>query len=427
MKRIVSILLIIALLGSIPLSARGDTTTFAGVVQGIDGEAITVEDTWGAVWTFFFNEYAPRSELPEDIEIGSSVIVEYAGEMNEYGQLLDQPFVIYAAPQTITFEGVVRGIDGEAIAVEDAWGVVWTFFFNEYAPRSELPEDIEIGSSVTVKYAGEMNEYGQLLDQPFVIRAEEPAEPFTPILILRATDMFSVMVPAGWEIQTMGQYSAIGIRMFDPEAPEYEIFYYSMLYPFNKSQAAKDWLAENANENNPYGWYASAPVIRPGYGEDLFTEWNRFADAGTMPGFTFPELNDVTVLDVLPYDTYLSGMTLKSALVHAEFWSASGTACAGNFGVTLVSGGSYDLDGVDMMPLTAVCVSGIVAPKGMFPEAEPVLARVLCSLGFSEKYVSEANIYANAEGEVPMATTSEHRQTCTNQNAAWAMRDMSAQ
>ncbi len=171
MKRILSIFVMVVLLGSVSISAHGEATVHTGIVQGIDGEAIVVEDASGIVWTFFFGDLAPRSALPGDIEIGSNVAAIYTGEMNEYDQLLDQPFVIFSTEHMTTFVGVVRGIDGEAITVEDASGIVWTFFFNDFTPRSELPEEIEIGSNATVIYTGEMNEYNQLLDRPFVIRA----------------------------------------------------------------------------------------------------------------------------------------------------------------------------------------------------------------------------------------------------------------
>jgi hypothetical protein len=57
-----------------------------GTLAGYDGEAFTVQDADGAVYTFFFDETFPRSAFDPSLDYGSSVLVLYDGEFDEYGQ-----------------------------------------------------------------------------------------------------------------------------------------------------------------------------------------------------------------------------------------------------------------------------------------------------------------------------------------------------
>lgn len=59
-----------------------------GILAGYDGEAFTVQDADGMVYTFFFDETFPRSAFDSSLDYGSSVLVTYDGEFDEYGQLI---------------------------------------------------------------------------------------------------------------------------------------------------------------------------------------------------------------------------------------------------------------------------------------------------------------------------------------------------
>lgn len=57
--------------------------------------------------------------------------------------------------------GTLAGIDAEAFTVQDADGILYTFFFSETFPRSAFDHSLDYGSPVLVSYDGGFDEYGQ--------------------------------------------------------------------------------------------------------------------------------------------------------------------------------------------------------------------------------------------------------------------------
>lgn len=57
-----------------------------GTLAGIDGEAFTVQDADGTLYTFFFSETFPRSAFDQSLVYGSPILVSYDGGFDEYGQ-----------------------------------------------------------------------------------------------------------------------------------------------------------------------------------------------------------------------------------------------------------------------------------------------------------------------------------------------------
>lgn len=260
----------------------------------------------------------------------------------------------------------------------------------------------------------------------------ESAEPILAPLTPYDGGFFSITLPAGWQIQTMGQYSAFGFRAWNPENPDYEIFYYGTLTPFNKSEAAKAWNQSNAWAGFPYDYYGDAPVVAPDSVEDLFDAWNAISPfvrkyTGTMylPGFSFPALNRLAVMETLPIRTYFADIASKESILRASFQSDRGTNCFGKLCASLVDVGSYELSGVDMLPLSAISVTGVLAPQDTFVEVEQALTQALYSLTFSDAYIQEANEYARRTGETAMANNAALQATYDSYNASWRARQTS--
>lgn len=57
-----------------------------GTLAGVDGEAFTVQDADGTLYTFFFSETFPRSAFDQSLVYGSPILVSYDGGFDEYGQ-----------------------------------------------------------------------------------------------------------------------------------------------------------------------------------------------------------------------------------------------------------------------------------------------------------------------------------------------------
>lgn len=243
---------------------------------------------------------------------------------------------------------------------------------------------------------------------------------------------FSLKLPVGWMIQTMGQYNSFGFRAWNPDNSDYEIFYYGTLDCFNKSSAAKSWNQSMAGFGFPYNLYGDVPVVSQNNAADLFYVWNDFASvvakySGTAypAGFSFPQLNDFAVIESLPINTYFSNIATDEALVRGSFRSSRGTNCYGKFCASLYSVGTYYMNGVDMLPLSALSVSGVLAPQDSFVEVEQVLSDAVYSLNFTDSYVTEAQNYIKQTAEGYMAANAALQATYDSYNAAWSARQTS--
>ena len=71
---------------SVERTDSGLTGKLKGTLAGVDGEAFTVQDADGTLYTFFFSETFPRSAFDQSLDYGSAVLVSYDGEFDEYGQ-----------------------------------------------------------------------------------------------------------------------------------------------------------------------------------------------------------------------------------------------------------------------------------------------------------------------------------------------------
>ncbi len=243
---------------------------------------------------------------------------------------------------------------------------------------------------------------------------------------------FSVDLPIGWQIQTMGQYNTFGFRAWDPNDTDYEIFYYGSLNPFNKSEAAKQWNKSNAGYGFPYDIYGDAPVVAQDNASELFCVWNDFADTvakytgiAYQAGFSFPELTNFAVIESLPVSTYFADIATDEALVRGSFKSSLGTDCLAKCCASIYSVGTYNYGGVDMLPLSALSVSGVLAPQDGFAEVEQILSDCIYSLSFTDSYVSEAQYYIKKTAEGYMAANAALRAAYDSYNAAWSARQTS--
>jgi len=76
-------------------------------------------------------------------------------------------------------------------------------------------------------------------------------------------DFFSMKLPKGWEIHTVGEYENFGFRAYDPDKPSRQMFFYGNMKYFMKSSEGKEawnrYMAEGGYADA--GVYADAPVL----------------------------------------------------------------------------------------------------------------------------------------------------------------------
>lgn len=228
---------------------------------------------------------------------------------------------------------------------------------------------------------------------------------------------FSLMLPEGWQLFTMGDYTGFGFRAWDPMNPDYEIFYYGSLSPLNKSYENKQ------NWRSYVGFYgiplaelnADAPVVDMNAASSLFP---CFADLQAISikhglGLSFPALDNFTPLQLIPVQTVFASISTSEEIVFASLTGPGGGDCRGKFAASLGGTLPFYVGGVDMSPASALNVIGVIAPRETFLKLEDVLTQAVSSLRFTDQYIQDGIAYSRSIGQAAMA----------NNEALWAVFD----
>ena len=235
---------------------------------------------------------------------------------------------------------------------------------------------------------------------------------------------FSVMLPEGWQIQTMGQYTTFGFRAWNPQNPDYEIFYYGNLGPLNKSYDAKNgWASYIGNMGFPNAELNyDAPVVTMDSASSVFYVFDALQAVSDKYGFGFslPALNDIMPQKSIPIETAYVQATTGESMMFAGVRGSNGGACGGMFMASLWNTNPYYVGGVDMTPTSAMHVTGVIAPTENFLNVEATLTQAVFSLRFTEEYIQDAIAYSKAVGEAAMADNAARQAVFDKANKAWS-------
>ena len=264
------------------------------------------------------------------------------------------------------------------------------------------------------------NEGGQNYIQP-----QAPLQQPTNIrLVKHDGGYFSVMLPEGWQIQTMGQYTTFGFRAWNPQNPDYEIFYYGNLGPLNKSYNAKNgWASYIGNRGFPSAeLYYDAPVVTMESAGSVFYTFGVLQAVSDKYGFGFslPALNNLMPQKSIPVETAYAQATTGESMMFAGVSGSNGSACGGMFMASLWNTNPYYVGGVDMTPTSAMHVTGVIAPAEDFLNIEATLTQAVFSLQFTEEYIQDAIAYSKAVGEAAMANNAARQAVFDKANRAWS-------
>ena len=235
---------------------------------------------------------------------------------------------------------------------------------------------------------------------------------------------FTLMLPEGWTIQTMGLYTTFGFRAWDPKNPDYEIFSYGNLSPLLKSYEAKSTWESYVNQMGyPNAQInADAPVIDVYDASSLFYV---FADLDALakkyvPGFSIPMLQSFMAIETMPFQTSYGPVCTSEALVFGSLQAESGTNCHGKFTASILNTPGYYVWSVDLAATAALNVTGVIVPETDFKEAEKILTEAVFSLTFTEDYINKAKEHIKKTGEAAMASNAERQKILDAANAVWS-------
>lgn len=228
---------------------------------------------------------------------------------------------------------------------------------------------------------------------------------------------FSLMLPEGWQLYIMGQYTTFGFRAWDPQNPDYEIFYYGSIDPLNKSYESKEvWKGYIGFYGYPQAEVnADAPVVDIHAASSLFYTFDSLQALSDKhgKGFSFPSLGGFSPLQQIPVQTIFANTSTDESLLFARVTGSQGGDCRGKFYACLSTTGTSYVGGIDMNPAGALNVTGVIAPKEAFQDVEAALTEAVSSLRFSDQYLQDGVEYSRAVGQAAMA----------NNEARWAVFD----
>ena len=234
---------------------------------------------------------------------------------------------------------------------------------------------------------------------------------------------FSVMLPEGWRVQTMGQYTTFGFRAWDPQNPDYEIFYYGNLGPLNKSYDAKNgWASYIGNMGYPNAELNyDAPVVTMDSASSVFYAFDNLQAVSDKYafGFSLPALKNFTPMKSIPIETPFVQASTSEAMVFAGVRGTNGGVCGGMFVASLWNSTPYYVSGIDMTPTSAMNVTGVIAPQEDFLNVEAALTQSVFSLRFTEEYIQDAIAYSKAVGEAAMADNAARQAVFDEANRKW--------
>ncbi len=244
-------------------------------------------------------------------------------------------------------------------------------------------------------------------------------------LVLYEDPRFTIELPEGWVISTIGEYQHFGFRAYDPSVPSRSVFYYGTMTPWMKSEEAKNFWAWYAQSGYPGSQlYADAPVLYDPSIEGLYTSFNVFTDFAQKYGIQhdFPDLSTMELIESFPGPTEMGRYALDETMLRMNL-DMEGIPIEMLATATLVDALSYPVNGIDAGYYTAYRVSGIMAPADDFIHHEERMNKILASFRYNEEYIQEGVRLTEWGTEQAMQLQKTLNATSKIIHDVWAYRD----
>ena len=202
------------------------------------------------------------------------------------------------------------------------------------------------------------------------------------------TNEFSIKIPKGWKVDTLGDYIHYTIKVYNPDKPLYQFFFNMKTEGYNKSEDAKRWQ----QKYYPNNMFAKTSVIAT---KDTLGFYKIFNDLGTLnntAAFTFPTLTDFTVSENLGKGVF------GGDILRATFKDTNGEEGEGIFTAYVYDVGTYYVyeniisgKQIDIQYLSVYDTIFITTPKDEFIDWEDTLNTICSSLSFTDTFINGFN------------------------------------
>ena len=193
---------------------------------------------------------------------------------------------------------------------------------------------------------------------------------------------FSMLIPDGWRIEQNGEYGAFGIKIFDPEDPSTQLFYYGSIAPYHKSSSARSfWRKLDAMiGNGPVLPVANILGVLATW--DYCIEYQSYYDGKQY----FTDLYDIAIVD----GGYFSGPYASVDGIESGCFAECSTNYDDDCRLTVVASlVDNDVNGIygGNMFYTCYGLCGVLAPADRYDEVLDDLLSCLESLSFTNAYI----------------------------------------
>lgn len=203
-----------------------------------------------------------------------------------------------------------------------------------------------------------------------------------------SNDLFSMKIPSGWKVDTLGDYIHYTIKVYNPSNPVYQFFFNLKTEGYNKSQDAKNWQ----QRYYPDSIFAKTSVLDNPTTEGFYKIFNDLGPLNNTSSFTFPVLNNFTVID------NLGANSLGGDILRASFTDSNGVDAEGIFMAYVYDAGTYYVNEnimsgkqIDIYYLNVYDAIFMSAPKDEFINWESTLNSMFASLQFTDTFLNGFN------------------------------------
>ena len=200
--------------------------------------------------------------------------------------------------------------------------------------------------------------------------------------------LVKMKIPEGWKVDVLGDYIHYTIKAYNPEKPTYQFFFNFKTEGYNKSEEAKAFQ----QKYYPDSLFAKTSVIEGKNTEGFYKIFNDLGPLNNTSSFTFPTLNDFTVVE------NLGTGTLGGDILRATFKDADGKDAEGLFTAYVYDAGPYYVyeniisgKQIDIYYLNVYDAIFITAPKDEFIDWQEPLNTIASSLEFTDTFMSGFN------------------------------------
>lgn len=202
------------------------------------------------------------------------------------------------------------------------------------------------------------------------------------------TDNFTMKIPKGWKVDTIGDYIHYTIKAYNPNNPTYQFFINLKTEGYNKSEDAKAWQ----KKYYPNSIFAKNPVISKKTTEGFYKIFNELGPLNNTSTFKFPTLTDFNVIE------NLGAATLGGDVLRATFKDEDGNDAEGLFTAYVYDAGPYYVNEnimsgkqIDIYYLNVYDAIFITAPKDELIEWQDTLNTISSSLEFTDSFMNGFN------------------------------------